>query len=222
MKLLESAGTILLAWAALVVVQVIAGIIVPLNAPSVPHVFLWLMAVDLIMVTVLGFAGMRSDWRGLKLGLALSAIPFGIAAVNAVEGAVFLTKSEINWQRLMVNIFVAYALATPLWMLIFGRGEQAMPAHYCPVQHRSAGGMLWRLVVSDFSYLFLYFLAGMIIFPFVREFYATQTVPPPGKIVALQLLLRGPVFIGICLLIVRMLGLRRAIGALAWARCLRP
>lgn len=61
----------------------------------------------------------------------------------------------------------------------------------------------------------LYFVAGSIIFPFVRDFYATQTLPSVGKIVALQLLVRGPIFIGVCLLLGRLIVLPRWAGAFA-------
>jgi hypothetical protein len=114
MKPLSAGVRILLAWAALLAVQTIAGIIVPLKAPSVGNFFAWLMASNLLVVTVLGFTALRSDWQGLKLGLALSAIPFGIAVLNVIEGAVFLTASGINWPRLLAYQFVVYALAGPL------------------------------------------------------------------------------------------------------------
>ena len=74
--------------------------------------------------------------------------------------------------------------------------------------------MVWRFALSDVLYLLLYFGAGVIIFPYVRDFYATQTVPPAKTIVGLQLLLRGPVFVAVCLLLMRMIGLSRWKGAL--------
>jgi hypothetical protein len=49
----------------------------------------------------------------------------------------------------------------------------------------------------------------MIIFPFVRAFYATQPMPSMGQLVALQLFLRGPVFVGICMMLARMINAPR-------------
>jgi hypothetical protein len=44
----------------------------------------------------------------------------------------------------------------------------------------------------------------MIIYPYVQQFYeATKTLPSTLTIVALQLLLRGPIFVALGLLIVR-------------------
>ena len=101
-----------------------------------------------------------------------------------------------------------------MWLLLFGRREK-VPEHYHPLESKSAGERAWKFAVSDFSYLFLYYAAGTIIFPYVKDFYATQHLPSTGTLVALQLLIRGPVFVVLCLAITRMLGLSRITGALA-------
>jgi hypothetical protein len=75
--------------------------------------------------------------------------------------------------------------------------------------------MAWKFAVSDLAYLSLYFLAGTIIIPYVKDFYATQSLPSGGTIAALQLLVRGPVFVALCLLLVRMIGLPRWASAVA-------
>ena len=87
--------------------------------------------------------------------------------------------------------------------------------HFQPIVSKPLGERIWKFVVSDIAYCFLYLTAGMIIFPWVKDFYATQHIPPMTTIVALQLLLRGPIFILMCLALVRMLGLPRLGGALA-------
>jgi len=61
----------------------------------------------------------------------------------------------------------------------------------------------------------LYFLAGTIIFPFVRDYYATQHIPGPRQITALQFLLRAPLFILVCLTLLRMFRLPPLSGAVA-------
>lgn len=64
------------------------------------------------------------------------------------------------------------------------------------------------------SYIFLYFLAGMLVFPFVQDFYAAKTIPAVGDILKMQVF-RGLVYIGVALPAVRLFegNLRR--GALA-------
>ena len=49
----------------------------------------------------------------------------------------------------------------------------------------------------------------------MRSFYATQALPSTGTIVGSRLLVRGPLFILLCLLLTRMLGMPRLSGALA-------
>lgn len=205
---------ILLGWLALVAAQVLSGIAVPIHAVAPPNALEWMLLTDLLMAAVLGVVAVRSDWVGWRLALTLVAIAWSINLVDMIEGSIFLKHSGIPWRPLILNMSVTYVLVLPLWRYIFGRGE-AVPAHYSPFLQKSAGTALWKVVLSDVSYLFLYFTAGAIIFPFVKNFYATQTLPSYGTIVSLQLLLRGPVFVLVCLLLVRMIGLSRWQGALA-------
>lgn len=205
---------ILLGWLALVAAQVLSGIAVPIHAVAPPNALEWMLLTDLLIAAVLGVVAVRSDWVGWRLALALVTIALSINLVDAIEGALFLKHSGIPWRPLILNMSVTYVLVLPLWRYIFGRGE-AVPAHYSPFLQKSPGTALWKVVLSDVSYLFLYFTAGAIIFPFVKNFYATQTLPSYGTIVSLQLLLRGPVFVLVCLLLVRMIGLSRWQGALA-------
>jgi hypothetical protein len=37
----------------------------------------------------------------------------------------------------------------------------------------------------------------MIVFPFVMDFYATQPLSPASRLVAMQLLVRGPILVGL-------------------------
>jgi hypothetical protein len=56
-------------------------------------------------------------------------------------------------------------------------------------------------------------VAGTIIFPYVRDFYATQTLPPLAEVLSVQLFIRGPILVATCLVMQRMLGLPRTAGA---------
>lgn len=213
MKYITTINKILLGWLALAAAHVIAGMFVPIKMTSPPHALAWMLLSDLVIAATLGAVAMRSDWTGWKLAFALVAVPFAINLVDMIEGTVFLKHSGIPWLALMLMVSLNYVFVLPAWRYIFGQGENA-PAHGSPLQRKSAGSMVWRFAVSDLAYVFLYFAAGMVILPYVRDFYATQAVPPPGTIAALQLLVRGPVFVALCLLLVRMIGLSRLTGAL--------
>ena len=73
-------------------------------------------------------------------------------------------------------------------MLLFGRRTDQPPEHFHPIASKSRGERAWKFAVCDVSYLALYLIAGTIIFPYVKSFYATQTVPSMPTIFALQLL----------------------------------
>src|SRR5579864_3512340 len=213
MKYFQTVNKILLGCLALAAAQIVAGMVVPVKVPMPPHALEWMLVSDFLIASVLGVLAARSDSVGWKLALSLAAVPFAINLMDMFEGSVFLKHSGVPWRMLTLQMCITYALVLPLWRYIFGGGE-AVPAGDSPFSEKSAAGLAWRFAVSDVLYLFLYYTAGTIIFPYVRDFYATQTVPPPGTIVAMQLLLRGPVFVLLCLLLVRMIGVRSWAGAL--------
>lgn len=196
------------------ILQALSGILIPIKGPAIPHIAQWAILTNALVIAALTVLAVGSDWRGWKLGAAVAAIPMAIAAVNILEGTIFLTNTNLQWGRIFAFTILSYALTIPVWALLFGRRPRA-PEHYHPIESKSRGERAWKFVVSDVSYLFLYFTAGTIIFPYVKDFYATQHLPSPGTLVALQLLIRGPVFVVLCLAITRMLGLPRLTGALA-------
>lgn len=199
---------------ATVILEALCEIVIPIKGPSIPHVAQWAILSNALVTATLTVLAVRSDWRGWKLGAAVALIPMVIAAVNFLDGIVFLTNTNLQWGRIFSVMLLSSALTIPLWALLFGRRTQ-VPEHYRPLDSKPPGERAWKFAVSDFSYVFLYFAAGTIIFPYVKDFYATQHLPSAGTIIALQLLIRGPVFVVLCLAITRMLGLSRMTGALA-------
>jgi len=199
-----------LAWIVIVAVRFLVHAVIATKQSDLPNVVGWGLTSNAVASVTLTFLALRSSWRGLRLALALSAIYYGIQTVNAIEGVVFL---KVTW-TILVFPLVSGAIMVPLWMLIFHRPNGGTPCKGA-LPLRSFGGWLWCFLACDFSYLVLYLVAGMIVFPFVRDFYTTQHMPSLGWLVALQLLLRGPLFVGLCVLLTRMLCLPRMAGALA-------
>jgi len=173
------------------------------------------MLSDAVIVLALAVAALRSDWRDWRLGLALFAIPGAIATVNMIEGVLFLPNAHMDWRRLIALTLASYAIAAVLWLLIFRTAPVPHALVEAALPHRSVSQTVGRAVLCSACYVFLYFLAGMIIFPYVRDFYATQQIPSPGQIVSLQFFVRGPVFILVCLTLLRMFRLPHFSGALA-------
>jgi hypothetical protein len=204
-----------LAWIALVAAQAVAGMLIHLNYTPMPHMLPWLLLANALVVLAIGSAAWRSEWTGWKLGLALFAVPAAIATVNMLEGVIFLTNVKLDWRGTFEITLVGYALAAALWAFIFNRRSPAAQGDEWAFPERTFWQKGWRFAFCCASYVFLYFLAGMIIFPYVREFYANQHIPSFGQIVLLQFFVRGPVFVLVCLLLMRMFRLPGVSGALA-------
>jgi hypothetical protein len=203
----------LLAWGALVLAQVLAGLAVRVSPSGIEHQTAWVAGTNLLVCVALGYVALRSDWRGWRLGLSLVAIPLAVYIVDIIEGIIFLHMESGG--RLLAQIVLTYIFALPLWVLILGKNRELMYGRYRPLVSRGVGQSLGIFLAADVSYFILYLAAGMVIFPFVRDFYATRTLPSMGTILALQLLCRGPVFVVTCMLLQRMLNLPRITGALA-------
>jgi hypothetical protein len=204
-----------LAWIALLAAQMVAGMLIHTSTPVMPNIFRWLMLSNALVVVALGGAAMRSEWKGWRLGLALFSIPVVIAAVNMLEGVIFLTNAKVDWRGIFLLTVVGYALAAALWTVIFNSKPVLAPAGDWAIPTRTFPQKLWRFAFCSAAYVFLYILAGMIIFPHVREFYATQHIPSMGQIVLLQFFVRGPVFVVVCLVLLRMFRLNGWSGALS-------
>ena len=204
-----------LAWIALLAAQMVAGILIHTNTPVMPNIFRWLMLSNAVVVVALGAAALRSEWKGWRLGLALFSIPVVIAAVNMLEGVIFLTNAKIDWRGIFLLTVVGYAFAAALWAVIFNRKPVLASAGDWAIPSRTFPQKLWRFAFCCAAYVCLYILAGLIVFPYVREYYATQHIPSMGQIVLLQFFVRGPVFVVICLVLLRMFRLNGWSGALS-------
>jgi len=203
------------AWIALLAAQMGAGMLVRVNSPSTPNQLPWMMVSNALVAVALGSAALRSDWRDWRLLRALFLIPTAIAMVNMIEGIVFLPNIGLDWRGVILFEVLSFAVAALLWLMIFRAAPVPTVPFGLPIPDRSIGQKILRFALCSACYVLLYFVAGMIVFPYVRDFYATQRIPSPGQLIALQFFLRGPVFILVCLTLLRMFRLPHLSGALA-------
>lgn len=217
MKVSNAILRAVLVFVAVFVIQAVAGplVLAPMKSPPLPNVVYWTLLSNALVVASLVLVAVRSDWRGWRLGAAMAGIPLAIGCLNGIEGVVFLTNIGLDWRRFFLYMIVSAILIMPVWMVLFGKRSDVAQPHFHPTASKSLGEMLWKFLVSDVAYVFFYLGAGTIVFPYVKDYYATQHLPAMSNLIALQLLLRGPIFILICLLLVRMLGLRGLRSALA-------
>jgi hypothetical protein len=202
--------------AAVCAIQGFAGafVMAPAKFPSAPNAMYWTLLSNALLVASLVLVAVRSDGRGWRLGAAMAGLPLAIGCLNGMEGVVFLTNIGMNWWRFFAYMMVSAILIMPVWGLAFGRRTDDPQRHFHPLESKSLGEMFWKFLVSDAAYVFFYLGAGTIVFPYVKDYYATQHLPAMGSLIALQLLVRGPIFIVICLALIRMLSLRGLRGAL--------
>lgn len=197
----------------------LSGLLVPAKTqidPQMLHrMFYWIFAGNAVIVGALVPLAVRSEWRGWRLGIVMAAIPAAIVFINGIEGMIFLQNSPINWNQIFVSALISAAFMIAVWTLLFGRRSEPEDEHFHPIASKSRTERAWKFVVCDFSYFALYMLAGTIIFPYIKDFYATQTIPSPGVLAGLQVLVRGPAFVVLCLLFTRMLSLPRLSGGFA-------
>lgn len=201
----------------------LAAVFLPVEAPLpgdvMRHFMAWMLLTNAVTTAALSVVAVRAEWRGWKLGFSVALIPLAIVVINGIEGIVFLKNLPLEWPRIFLTSAITALLSAPVWMLLFGSRHDTADEHFRPIASKPLGERAWKLVASDLTYLLLYFAAGILIFPYVRSFYATQILPSTRTIVGLQLLVRGPLFILLCLLLTRMLGLPRLSGLWPWAFC---
>lgn len=190
---------------ALFVAQMAAGALVHINFGNTQPSLAWLALSNLLISAAIGAAAMRSGWSGWKLAGALFFVNFGIAALDLVEAVVFLPQTRDAWKALFALAIITNAVASLLWMFIF-RNRTATPASaQSALRPGTRFQSVARFLIADAAYVFLYLTAGAIVFPWIRDFYATQHLPPMSQLVALQFFVRGPVQVSICLMLTIMI-----------------
>lgn len=221
MKLSNALLRVALMFALFFVIQSIAGVLSSLLLPGStipampPHSLPWLLLSNAVTVVALSLLALRTEWRGWTLGLSVASIPVIVMVSSGMEGVLFLKNLHIDWSRLILSSVIGALLITPLWMLLFGRPAATSSERFHPFAAQSQGERIWKFMLSTAAYPILYFVAGSIVWPYIRDFYLTQgPLPRPASILLLQVLVRGPIFVVVCLLLVRMLGLPRLSGAL--------
>lgn len=140
----------------------------------------------------------RLEGRGPGRALVLFALPFGVQANNLVELMLFPLDIEIRTLPAMyLHLLLGYAVMAVLLDAIAPAGASEPHRGFA---RRGVAGWLGRVAGCDLGYVVTYFTAGMIVFPFVRPFYESQTMPPVVALLQLQLL-RGLVLTGLLLLL---------------------
>jgi len=139
------------------------------------------------------------------LGLSVFLIYFFIGHFNIlIEAYIFNVTDREQTLFEIFRGFLAAAIFCPLYVYVLRNRNTLAPINFMP---RSLFGWLWRILVGNFIYLVFYIIAGLILsitLPEMMDFYQDK-IPPIDLMIKTQLYLRGFIFVGVAILIVRTL-----------------
>jgi hypothetical protein len=167
----------------LTVVQAIAaGVLLrPTPEPGASTLTLALAA-NLLAALVYVHLAERSPARGGPLVAFLLAVAFGIPAVYLVE-AVFFDIGMPSGELPMMYLF---SLAVGVVGAVLAAGATGKLSARAPEPQRPVPFHAGRYALSALSYVFFYFAAGMIAWPFLKFFYEGRAMPAVAQVALLQ------------------------------------
>lgn len=170
----------------------------------------------LLTGSILSLALTFSRWSGVRAAAGVFLLFWGVSHFNTLNEAVFFGVdfgSTSFGQLALASTAAAVVVAIGLTFITGRWKEGAAPSVAEEMSVRSPVGWAWRLLLTAFAYVVFYFVAGIIIFPFVQEFYAGRELPGLGTIFVVQIF-RGLVYAGIGVMVIRMAVLSRRATAL--------
>jgi len=163
----------------------------------------WIFISSLLIVISLGLIIRNSVYTGWKLSLFIFSICFVIGHFNLLIEAYLFDVTSLEDTVLVASqgLIISFVFS-PLLVRIFGKWSgESKTLDFLP---RTSGSWTWRIVTGDFLYVFLYLLAGMIlymVYPKLMDFYGDK-VPPFGLMIGTQFF-RALFFIGVAVMISR-------------------
>ncbi len=161
-------------------------------------------AISALLVSfVLCWWASRSRASGAELVIAVAGFHFVVSSVTVIpEGVLFdVIKVGQAPPAMAKQAAVALVLAVVVGA-VFGRLRSAPRATTTAPTGMSALGLLWRLAAAVAVWIVCYAGAGLLIFPFVKDYYAGRTMPGPGAVLAMQAL-RAPCLVAAGWLLLR-------------------
>ena len=170
----------------------------------------------LLVVLALGLVAASSRQQGWKLSATLFVLYFGINQLNALDEALLfkvgLKAPQIY--HLLASGFLTSLTFSPLLVLILGCWKKVPQEEEGALVPRSAANWVGRILQGILLYVLCYFVAGIIAFPFVKDFYAGIKLPGPASIVEMEIF-RGLVYVAAGLAVVEGMKGQRARAACA-------
>jgi len=143
----------------------------------------------LLCVGILTYIALRSTASNGELAVSLAGLYFVPGSlINFTEGALFdVIKVADVPDALLRELATSIVFALVIVAAVRGLRPES------PVRNTDADGwplpaLLWRVVSGVATFILCYFVAGAIIFPFVREYYNVRVMPPMSAIASMQVL----------------------------------
>lgn len=142
-----------------------------------------------LTIAVLVWAARSVALSGHRLMIALPVMAFGVGSINPlIEAVVFGVMPAQEVPAMLAWHLVLALVLSFVAIVAAGRRQENN------LQPRSPSLTPVRLAAAAVLYALLYLAAGMAVFPFVKEFYGTKTLPPLTTVLGLQLA-RGALYV---------------------------
>ena len=123
----------------------------------------WILLSSLLIVISLGLIARNSVYVGWKLSLFIFSIYFVIGHFNLlIEAYLFDVTNAMDTALVASQGLIISFVFSPLLVRILGKWEGELVTLDFP--SRTKLSWTWRIVLGDFLYVFLYLLAGMILY----------------------------------------------------------
>ncbi len=168
---------------------------------------LWNILSNFLVAFLLGYYISHSSLNGIRLSISVFLIYFLIGHFNLlIEAYIFTITSRYETALEIIRGFLMSVTFAPFYVYIF---RNKIAQEVVAFSKRPLISWLWRIIAADILYLFVYILAGFVltmVYPQLLKFYEGK-IPPFDIMINTQLFLRGFIFIGIALLILRTLNI---------------
>jgi len=139
----------------------------------------------LLVCTVLCWMTARSSASGVELVATLAGFYFIIVSLTTIPEGVLFDVIEVGQAPLMMARELGIALTIGITLAaLFQRSRAAPGATPSRGMDMTIAGLLWRLVAAVLVFLFCYFAAGMLIYPWVKGYYQGRNMPEPEAMIA--------------------------------------
>jgi uncharacterized membrane protein (DUF485 family) len=169
----------------------------------------------LLVVLALGLVSASSRQQGWKLSGTLFVLYFGINQLNTLDEALLFKVGLKAPQvfHMMASGFLTALIFCPLLVLILDCWKKTPQEEVGPLVPRPAANWVGRILLGVLLYVLCYFVAGIIAFPFVKDFYAGVKLPGPASILEMEIF-RGLVYVAAGLAVVHGMKGQRARAAI--------